>query len=368
MFISGAGYKAIATTLTSEGILCPSAYDRARNPHRSGHEWSFSAVRAIIANPRYTGRQVWGRQPRHEVLLDPESPQDGYATIQRWAARSAWVESAELAHDPLVDEPTWQLAESIVSAGVRSAASGGGRPHQGSRRSESSRYALAGLVACDACGRSTQGNTVRNLAFYRCRPDSSYAVPLAHSGTYSVRDDGMLPKVDAWLTEVLSPANLEATARDIVDADGAGSRDDPAIARARKDLLDAKRRVARHLDGLEAGIPAEVISARIAATRLEIEAAERLIATTPTSPAMLDFDDVLAVLAELRDLPELLATIDTNERNTLYRTLGLKVSYRRRGESEAVQLSGTFSAERGPQACRRGDLNPHALSGTSPSS
>ncbi|WP_442931225.1 recombinase family protein [Micromonospora sp. NBC_00389] len=32
--------------------------------------WSKSAVRVILTNPRYTGRQVWKKQRTDEVLLD----------------------------------------------------------------------------------------------------------------------------------------------------------------------------------------------------------------------------------------------------------------------------------------------------------
>ncbi len=64
------------------------------------------------------------------------------------------------------------------------------------------------------------------------------------------------------------PTPSEMTARSVVEADASGSCEDPAVGRARKELLNAQKRLARHLDGLEAGIPAEVISGRIAATRL----------------------------------------------------------------------------------------------------
>ncbi len=66
----GTGCYAIAEGLTRDGIPSPSAHDRARNRHRSGIAWSKSAVRAILTNPRYTGRQVWNRQRKDEVLLD----------------------------------------------------------------------------------------------------------------------------------------------------------------------------------------------------------------------------------------------------------------------------------------------------------
>jgi site-specific DNA recombinase len=34
----------------------------AATPHRAGLAWSKGAVRVILTNPRYTGRQVWNRQ------------------------------------------------------------------------------------------------------------------------------------------------------------------------------------------------------------------------------------------------------------------------------------------------------------------
>jgi hypothetical protein len=52
----------LAGRLISDGIPCPSAHDPDRNRHRHGPAWQESAVPAILANPRYTGRQVWNRQ------------------------------------------------------------------------------------------------------------------------------------------------------------------------------------------------------------------------------------------------------------------------------------------------------------------
>ena len=66
------GFNAIAEGLTRDGIPSPSAHDPARNTHRCGIAWAYSAVRAILANPRYTGRQVWNKQRKDEVLIDVE--------------------------------------------------------------------------------------------------------------------------------------------------------------------------------------------------------------------------------------------------------------------------------------------------------
>ena len=59
MYLSGAGYRAIAQALTNEGVPSPAQHDPDRNPHRTRHAWAGSAVRAILTNPRYLGRQVW---------------------------------------------------------------------------------------------------------------------------------------------------------------------------------------------------------------------------------------------------------------------------------------------------------------------
>jgi site-specific DNA recombinase len=53
-FLAGHGIFAIAERLTADGIPCLSAHDPGRNRHRCGLAWSKSAVRAIVANPRYT--------------------------------------------------------------------------------------------------------------------------------------------------------------------------------------------------------------------------------------------------------------------------------------------------------------------------
>jgi site-specific DNA recombinase len=79
-YVSGAGLYAIAERLTREGIPSPSANDPERNLHRHGKAWSKLAVRAILANPRYTGRQVWNRQRRDEVLIDVEDVALGHET------------------------------------------------------------------------------------------------------------------------------------------------------------------------------------------------------------------------------------------------------------------------------------------------
>src|SRR5262249_2634689 len=94
-FLAGAGIYAIAERLTADGIPCPSAHDRDRNRHRCGLAWSKSAVRAILMNPRYTGRQVWNRQRKDEVLLDVTDGTQGHTTKMRWNDQGQWIYSEQ---------------------------------------------------------------------------------------------------------------------------------------------------------------------------------------------------------------------------------------------------------------------------------
>jgi site-specific DNA recombinase len=76
-YLAGKGLYAIAEALTQDGISSPSAYDPARNRHRTGVARAKSVVRAILLNPRYAGHQVWNRQRKDEVLLDVDDVTTG---------------------------------------------------------------------------------------------------------------------------------------------------------------------------------------------------------------------------------------------------------------------------------------------------
>ncbi len=71
-YLAGRGLFAIAEALTRDQVPSPSQHDPARNPHRTGQGWAKSAVRVILRNPRYTGREVWNKQRKDEFLLDVE--------------------------------------------------------------------------------------------------------------------------------------------------------------------------------------------------------------------------------------------------------------------------------------------------------
>ncbi|MFC3742376.1 recombinase family protein [Paractinoplanes deccanensis] len=47
-YVAGRGMTSVARGLTQDGIACPSAYDRARTPHRYTQVLKTTAIRAIL--------------------------------------------------------------------------------------------------------------------------------------------------------------------------------------------------------------------------------------------------------------------------------------------------------------------------------
>src|SRR6202158_411147 len=137
-----AGHSAarITRALNDAGVPCPSAVDPGRNPHRTGTAWTLRTVAAILANPRYTGRQVWNRQPSEAILVDPANTGLGHKQVQRWNLPEGWVISRHPAHAALVSEADFIAAQDVTA--LRGPAGPAVR-----------RYLLAGLLACGRCGR-----------------------------------------------------------------------------------------------------------------------------------------------------------------------------------------------------------------------
>ena len=73
--------------------------------------WAKSAVRAILRNPRYTGRLVWNRQRRDEELLDVDDVALGHQTKLRWNDRSDWIWSAEETHEAIITPELFARAQ-----------------------------------------------------------------------------------------------------------------------------------------------------------------------------------------------------------------------------------------------------------------
>jgi site-specific DNA recombinase len=85
--LAGHSTSRIAHDLNARGVQCPSSADPARNRHRRGAGWTLRTVATILANPRYTGRQVWNRQ-----RTDHDSTVSGRKRAgQKWNQPQDWM-------------------------------------------------------------------------------------------------------------------------------------------------------------------------------------------------------------------------------------------------------------------------------------
>ena len=277
MFVDDVGLRMIADTLTREEIPSPSAYDRARNSHRDPRGWSHSAVRAILANPIYGGKRMWGKQRRHEDLLDVDDVAAGYVTRMRWQNTADWIESPST-HKALVDDETAKAAIERF----------GRRPERPRQRTSKHPYVLRGILHCNICGRKLQGSArpTKNgpaRILYRCEFGKSRSAPvgLDHPSTFYVREESIVEVLDKWLSEIVTPESLAQAQHRPPEL---ASQD--AATRAR--IAECDTRIPRLLASIEDGMPSDWIADRVVALRTERAQLERLLpdrhAVRPLSP------------------------------------------------------------------------------------
>jgi site-specific DNA recombinase len=133
-------------------------------------------VAVILANPRYTGRQVWNRQ---------RTEHSGGGVARRSSPAGEWVISKAVAHAPLVSEAEFVAAQQVRAA--RPTKDGGAR-----------RYLLAGLLECRLCGRRMDSHRVHGRAGYRCRHGYTSARPRS-----SVRPKSVYVREDVLLNQLV---------------------------------------------------------------------------------------------------------------------------------------------------------------------
>ena len=76
--LAGHSLARITRALNDAGVPCPSAADRKRNPHRSGHAWTLGTVAAILANPATPGGKCGTGSAPTTTWSTPPTP--GWAT------------------------------------------------------------------------------------------------------------------------------------------------------------------------------------------------------------------------------------------------------------------------------------------------
>jgi len=321
-YIAGAGIYRIAEGLTSDGILSPSAHDPARNRHRvsSGGAWSKQAVRSILLNPRYTGRQVWNRQRRDEVLIDVEDVALGHETRMRWNPEADWVWSENETHPAIVTVEQFDTVRNFIAAGRR-----------GPQRKLRTRhpYALAGIVRCGVCGRKMQSSWNNGRAYYRCKFPAEYAIKEdKHPKTVYLREDAILPGLDRWIGGLFDPDHLDSTCAALAHAGSHDAVHEPEPNRLIADQLrDCETKLRKYRQLLEERDDISVIGEWIAEAERERNRLQRLSKPQRRPSDPLSARTIHEIVDELQGITVALDAAEPTERRAVYEALGVNLTY-----------------------------------------
>jgi hypothetical protein len=188
---------------------------------------------AAFTNPRYTGRQVWNRQRKDEVLIDVHDVALGHTTKMRWNDDSKWIYSEQVAHPQIIDDQTFQRAQDVLAGRGRGPCQH--RPHKRPRG-----YAFAGSVFCAVCQRRMQGQWINQASYYRCRFPAEYALAnkVDHPRNVYIREDAFDTQVNDWIAGLFDPRNISDTIDLVMAAQDSGT-DDIAAGAAWAKITDA---------------------------------------------------------------------------------------------------------------------------------
>ncbi|WP_305788370.1 recombinase family protein [Symbioplanes lichenis] len=370
-YVGGRGMTSIARGLTQDGIPCPSAYDRARNPHRHTEVWETTAVRAILRNPRYTGRQVWNRARTDEVLIDVDDVALGHESRHRWNHPDEWVWSRTASHSPIVSTDLYERAQQTVKA--RGTVGEAGKARRRSRHP----YLFRGLLRCGLCGRVMDGSVNHGRIYYRCKASRDYVRQheIAHPPVLYLRQDSITDPVDQFLAEELGHNRLSETLRGIAEASHRAAltehqKHDEA-PRLRQTIAECDAKIERYRATLDAGGDPALVAGWISETTTIKKTAQARLGLTEVPPQRMSEEQIAALVDAFGGLLGLLRQADQHDRAEIYARIGLQMIYRPGTGTVLAEVrsdkidpgnKNTATVEddhRVPAWCPRGDLNPH---------
>jgi site-specific DNA recombinase len=246
----GTACRAIARTLTLEGIACP-------NPKRRA--WCHTGVRALLKNQVYLGMVISGMRLLKKGKRGPGSAQK--------RPRSEW-KVCENAHEAIIDRKIWEAVRAFDRADYHGHKATPYIQHQ---------YLWTGTLRCSECG----GNLTRLLnkgqAWYGCDNGRKSGLPRPCNQRYLVRED------------VIAGAVLTAMKEQLYGL----RRVEQIVRLVREEVIRATKSTGEVLDPLESSL------ARL--TR-QVEAAERGLVRVPEDSQPVFLDELRKLKAERDDL------------------------------------------------------------------
>jgi site-specific DNA recombinase len=296
---------------------------------------------------------VWNKQPKSELLIDVNDVALGHATKQKRNEPGQWIWSKETVHEPLINTDTFDQVQALHCAK--------GSADQRSPRRTSRGYALRGIVRCGICGRRMQGSWNNGKPHYRCTFLSQYAAKnkVDHPTSVYVREEQMLPEIDAWLARKLDPVAFTAAVREHESRQPEPKPDEDA----RQEIADCDAKLRQHRAALEAGADPVIITSWMKETQARRALAQARLSKKPETRRRMTDEEITSFVTEMGTVMQALNEADPADKAEVYGRLGLTLTYHPDEKRVAAQARPASIMYIG--ACPRGDLNPHG-GGTSP--
>ncbi|WP_424923726.1 recombinase family protein [Actinomadura darangshiensis] len=229
------GYQAIADRLNCDLDRYPPPVATAK--HRSVGKWTYSSVREVLTNPKYTGYMVWNRKATTSAGGRNNPPE-------------AWIWSSAPTHPALVSIDTFTDAQKVARdrEGSRSHP-GPNTAHTDTRRT----YALRSYMTCGLCGRRMFGKESRGRIYYICRPARAYR-PEEHPASIWVREEPLMAGLTEFFNrEIFGLHRRERLSTLLARLDDSHLHEHrERLVAVERQIAELKRRKERVLDSLEA--------------------------------------------------------------------------------------------------------------------
>jgi DNA invertase Pin-like site-specific DNA recombinase len=340
LYLAGNGFRAIAQLLTDDNIPSPSAHDPGRNSHRDLRGWSHGTVRAIVANPIYTGVRVWGKQERFEELLDADDVGAGNVTRMRWRDRESWVVPlGGQTHEALVADDVFDAAQKRLSGGPT-------RSRSTKPRESLHPYPLRGLLFC-VCGTRMQGSfRAPHRTLYRCELGKMRSIPAEladHPRTAYLNQADVLPTLDGWIAETFGDPRWLADEQE-------ASSESPELISLRAQQREVEAAVGNLMSVLERGLTSDAVLAQLRRREAEQASLAAQIAAVTRSTRPFSAREMSALVERVGGVVSALSRATDAERGALYTTMGLRLEF----QPQAQSVSATVDLGRVAGCVRRG--------------
>ncbi len=123
-------------------------------------------------------------------------------------------------------------------------------------------YQLRGRMRCSICRRTMQGSFNNGHSSYRCRYTQEYAraAALDHPPTLYIREDAVVPPLDAWIAKVFEPGRLARTLHELQRSQEGTLATALELEVARITIADCDRRIAHYRADLDRGTDPELVT------------------------------------------------------------------------------------------------------------